>query len=335
MKRANDVIVGATILGGAILIIAATLWVKQSDVGRDRREVAARFRDVGNAQVGNSAVIRGVRAGRIQSMELLPDGWVRVRMILERDAKLPADPVVLLNESSLFGEWQATILERSALPGDREVRLAIQEASGGASGDLPGATLPDIAKLTAVAGRIAGDVASVAERVEVAFDDSAARELRGSIKSVAELSSTLATAVRRQSRSVDALVADVHTGIGSLNRAASAAERVAERAQTSTEKGEIRQIIGDVSHAATQLRTAADELRTLSGRVVATQGKVDQILVRSDSIFQKLNDGRGTFGLMLNDPSLYHHSDSLVQQLRELVGDVRKNPKRYINVKVF
>ena len=35
-------------------------------------------------------------------------------MKLDRAVQLPADPVVLLNESSLFGDWQATVVERVA-----------------------------------------------------------------------------------------------------------------------------------------------------------------------------------------------------------------------------
>jgi phospholipid/cholesterol/gamma-HCH transport system substrate-binding protein len=38
---------------------------------------------------------------------------------------------------------------------------------------------------------------------------------------------------------------------------------------------------------------------------------------------------------MVNDPALYQQSDSLVRELRALVADVKKNPKRYINVRVF
>jgi phospholipid/cholesterol/gamma-HCH transport system substrate-binding protein len=94
-------------------------------------------------------------------------------MKLDPSVQMPADPIVLLNESSLFGEWQATIVERSALPHDETVRQQIADASH-ERGVIPGATLPGIGKLTAVAGQIAGDVANVAGRVEVAFDDQAA-----------------------------------------------------------------------------------------------------------------------------------------------------------------
>jgi phospholipid/cholesterol/gamma-HCH transport system substrate-binding protein len=334
MKHANDFIVGTVVLLGAAAIIGGTLWVRQADFGDDRQRVTARFREVGNAQVGNPVVIRGVRAGRIEAMELVPDGWVEVRLSIDPDLTLPTQPVVLLGSASLFGEWQATVLDRSGLPADRAVRQTIEEASA-AGDEIPGATLPDIAQLTAVAGRIAGDMASVAERVEVAFDDSAARELRASIHSVADLSGTLANAVRRHSRSLDRMVADLNRGVGSLNKAVAATQTVAERVDASTASGEIQRIVADASHAATQLRATADAVRVLSERVGESHTRLDVIIARSDSIVAKLNDGRGTVGLMLSDSSLYVQTDSLVRQLRDLVGDIRRNPKRYINVRLF
>lgn len=114
--RANDFIVGLTIIVTTIILIGAVLWVQQSDLGQKRRNVIARFRDVGNVRIGAQVVIRGVKAGRVERLELAPNGWVEARLALDPTAELPANPVVLLNESSLFGEWQATILGRDALP---------------------------------------------------------------------------------------------------------------------------------------------------------------------------------------------------------------------------
>jgi phospholipid/cholesterol/gamma-HCH transport system substrate-binding protein len=173
MKRADDFAVGLTMLIGTAIIVGATLWVKQADFGRQSAMVTARFRDVGGAKIGTPVVIRGVRAGRLEALELSDSAFVLARMALDPDVTLPADPVVLLNESSLFGEWQATITSRDAVARDADVLRQVSETSRG--GDvLPGATLPDIARLTAVAGQIAGDVASVAERVQLAFDEQAA-----------------------------------------------------------------------------------------------------------------------------------------------------------------
>jgi phospholipid/cholesterol/gamma-HCH transport system substrate-binding protein len=334
VKRSNDLIVGTVLLVSIAVIVAGALWLGRADLHRDRRRVFARFHDVGNVQVGNTVVIRGVKAGRIDAIELADDGWVRMRMVLDGQTELPRDPVVILNETSLFGEWQASIMERSAAPTNRDVQQQLDEARS-KPGMLPGATLPDIAQLTAVAGRIAGDVASVAERVQVAFDDRAARELRASIRNVAELSTQLATTVRVQSRNLDNVAADVRTGIGNLNTTVAALQRTAIRIDSSTSTGEVKHIVDDVTVAAAQLREAAQELRTLSARLSRSEDQLEVVLARSDTVMQKVNGGDGSLALLINNPSLYRNSDSLLLQLRALVADIQKNPKRYVNVKVF
>ncbi len=335
MKRTNDFIVGLTVLFGVVAIVAATLWVKQADL-RDRNErVSARFRDVGNVRVGAAVVLRGVRAGRVERIELGRDGWVEVSMMLDPEVQLPRDPVVLLNESSLFGEWQATITEESAIPRDEVVARQLAEARQAGGDALPGATLPDIAQLTAVAGRIAGDVASVAGRFEVAFDDQAARELRSSIQNFATLSATLSRTVRQQSANLDALSGDMRRGMRRLADAAESVQQVAERVDSSTATGQVRHIVDDVATAAATLREMSEEMRAMSRQLTRSQGRLDSVLQTTDSVMMKINNGQGSVGLLVNDPTLYHHSDSLVVELRALVADFKANPKKYVNLRIF
>ena len=52
-------------------------------------------------------------------------------------------------------------------------------------------------------------------------------------------------------------------------------------------------------------------------------------------MFNAVNSGRGTLGKMVNDRALYQQSDLLVRELRSLVADVKKDPKRYFSVRVF
>jgi phospholipid/cholesterol/gamma-HCH transport system substrate-binding protein len=334
MKRSNDFLVGVVMLLVILSLTGATLWVKQTDIGQQHARVVARFHDVGNARVGNSVVIRGVRAGHVEAIELAPGGWVHVRMSLDRMMQLPDDPVVLLNESSLFGEWQAMITSRSALPHDEMVTEQVAASRGG--GDvLPGATLPDIAKLTAVAGQIAGDVANVAGRVEVAFDENAARELRGSIRNFADLSSTLARTVRAHAGDLDTLSRGLEGAVASLNRTARSAEALAARVDTSTTNGEVRRIVDDVAHAAAELRRTSEEIHGLSQRLAQSQNHLDSFLSNGDSVLVKINAGQGSLGLLVNNPSLYHNSDSLVTQLRALIADMHANPKKYVTVRLF
>jgi phospholipid/cholesterol/gamma-HCH transport system substrate-binding protein len=334
MKRANDFIVGLTIIVTTVILIGAVLWVQQSDLGQKRRTITARFRDVGSVRVGAQVVIRGVKSGRVQALELAPNGWVEARLALDPTAELPANPVVLLNESSLFGEWQATILGREALPRDENVARQIAEADQG-GGRIPGATLPDIAQLTAVAGRIAGDVATVAERVEVAFDDRAARELRASIKNFAELSSVLAATVKEQSRNLHNMSADVQGGVNSLVAASQDVKAISARFDSSTARGEVRQIVEDAATAAKELRETSRRLLTISGQLGASEERLHRFIANSDSVMVKINRGDGSLGLLVNDPALYRNADSTLRELQALIGDMRRNPKKYVNVRIF
>ena len=334
MKKANDFAVGLTILGGTAIIIAATLWVQQADIGRDRATVSARFRDVGGVRVGTPVVIRGVRAGRIEAMELTDSVFVVARMTLDPAAELPVDPVVLLNESSLFGEWQATITSRDAVGRDADVLGQLSETSRN-DDVLPGATLPDIARLTAVAGRIAGDVATVAERVQVAFDDQAARELRSSVRSFSELSTILAQTVREQSNNLTTVSSDVRGGVQSLVQSAELLRDVAERVDSSTARGEVRQIVADAGEAARQLRETGRRLAVISEQLARSQLRLESFLATSDSIAQKIHSGSGSLGLLINDPTLYRNADSALQQLNLLLADIQKNPRKYVNLRIF
>jgi len=335
MKHTNDFLVGLVVIGGTVAILAFSVWLSQSGLGAKRHEVIARFSDVGNAKVGNAVVIRGVQAGRIQSIELAKSGWVLVRMALDRDVELPRDPIVILSETSMFGEWQATIMDRSAAPDDRDVLQQLAQSGTAGRGALPGARLPDIAQLTAVAGRIASDVSRVAERFQVAFDDRAAAELRQSIRNFSDLSTQLERTVRTQSANLERISADVHHTVQAIDSTAGALQHTAVRVDSATARGELRQIVANVGGASEDVRATSRDLREASRSLVASQAQLASVLAHSDSVMRKIDRGQGSLGLMVNDPSLYQNSDALVTQMRALVAEIRAHPRRYLTVRIF
>ena len=66
----------------------------------------------------------------------------------------------------------------------------------------------------------------------------------------------------------------------------------------------------------------------LSADFKATSAKLD-------SVIAKANNGPGSVGLALNDPGAYNDVRSLIQHMDSIMVDLKKNPKRYINLKVF
>jgi len=308
-KRATDVSVGLFVVLGAVAIVAGTMWAREAHLGRGKAAVVARFRDVGGAGVGTNAYIRGVRAGRVEGIELGDDGWVRVRIALEPAVRLPADPVVLLGSSSLVGDWQATITTQDAAPDSPDVREQLAE-SAGERGVVPGATSGSVRQLTAGAGRILDDIGAVAGHARVAFDDTAARELRATIASAQALSTSLAAA-------------------GEVVR------RTALRVDSASSGGDLQGALRDVAAAAADVRATAAELRLVTAGGGETRTALDRVLARVDTLAARTTAGTGTMGRVMSDPSLYVNADSLVTELRALVADVKAHPKRYVNIKVF
>jgi phospholipid/cholesterol/gamma-HCH transport system substrate-binding protein len=308
-KRATDVMVGAFVVLGAAAIVGGTMWAREAHLGRGKAALVARFRDVGGAGVGTNAYIRGVRAGRVEGIELGDDGWVRVRIALEPAVRLPADPVVLLGSSSLVGDWQATITARDAVPDAADVRQQLAE-SASERGVVPGATSGSVRQLTAGAGRILDDIGVVTGHARVAFDDTAAGELRDAIASTQVLSARLAAT-------------------------SDAIHRTALRVDSASADGDLQRALRDVAAAAADSRATAAELRRFTAGGGDTRILVDRVLARVDTLVGRTTAGSGTMGRVMSDPSLYTNADSLVTELRALVADVKAHPKRYVNIKVF
>jgi phospholipid/cholesterol/gamma-HCH transport system substrate-binding protein len=51
-------------------------------------------------------------------------------------------------------------------------------------------------------------------------------------------------------------------------------------------------------------------------------------------ILAKVSDGKGSIGMLLNDSTLYTNVRNLVATTDSLLNDFKKDPKKYINVKI-
>jgi len=66
----------------------------------------------------------------------------------------------------------------------------------------------------------------------------------------------------------------------------------------------------------------------------ALYNKMTALSDRLDSVLAGLNDGKGTAGQLLHDRKLYDNLNGAVTELRGLLTDIRKDPQKYLRVKV-
>lgn len=69
--------------------------------------------------------------------------------------------------------------------------------------------------------------------------------------------------------------------------------------------------------------------------VASTVEKVDQTLANVQQLTSKLNNNKGTLGLLMNDETLYNKLTTTVQSADTLLNNLREHPKRYVHFSLF
>jgi len=337
MKGRDEIIVGATMLFALAVVVLGVIWMSQVRVGQAGLLRSARFRTVGGLGVGNPVVLRGVRVGRVQAIELGEGDWVIARLEIYPDHTndLPELPAVIAASASLFGEWQAGVVSFDEDLGDPNVRRELNTAAAAGDESWPGATLPDIGQLTAQAGRIATDIASFSARIETAFDDEVVNNLQRSIRHFTETADQINTFAGDQTVVLGDVAKDVRETSGAMSTTAQALVRTMARIDSATAGGRLDSIMSNSTAITSELRASIESVQNVLNTISARQGSIDRIMSGADSVFTRLQEGDGTIGRLVGDSTLYVEAYKAIAELRLLIADIKQNPRKYFKFSVF
>ena len=76
-------------------------------------------------------------------------------------------------------------------------------------------------------------------------------------------------------------------------------------------------------------------LQATSANLTALTGELHQTTTQMNGILAKLDRGEGTAGKLLTDTLLYRDVRNLVGRVDSLTADFKRNPKKYINLRIF
>lgn len=335
MKRANETLVGLVVLAAIAVIATGSVWLSQRRFGASDQVFEARFRTIGGLQEGSPVLMRGVRVGRVELVTLGTNNWVNVGVRLRGDVRVPARPVAVIRSTTLFGDWGVDLGTDADLPEDPEVRRLVAEARAAGGERWPGAALPDIGQLTAQAGRIAGDIALIASRVEDAFDSTSANRLRSAFVDLSNLSRRMSQIVARQQEALTRIGGNLDTGTASLARTASGLERLLARADSSTNREQLQRIFANTDTVSQDLRAVVYDLRRVTGAAANQSQSLERVIRNTDSILARVEAGQGTLGRLTRDTTLYTEAVGTIRTLRSMLDDMRQNPRRYFSFSVF
>src|SRR5207249_1942552 len=287
MKRENEFAVGLVVIVAFAVVVGGALWLSGAHLGRTEAVYTARFRTVGGLGVGNPVVLRGVRVGRVEAIRLASGNWVEADLKIYSGVSIPPRPAVIAASASLFGEWAASLYSLDGLPDDPNVRRDLAEARAAGGTRWPGATLPDIGQLTAQASRIATDIATVANRVQTAFDSTAVSELRRSIRDFGQVADRLVQVSNEQAGVISRVGTNLRTGSDVLAQAATNLQSTLGRVDSATNQGQLAAILNNTAAASHDLQQSSQDLRDLLSAAHRNQESLVRVLVAADSVMSR------------------------------------------------
>jgi phospholipid/cholesterol/gamma-HCH transport system substrate-binding protein len=85
----------------------------------------------------------------------------------------------------------------------------------------------------------------------------------------------------------------------------------------------------------TKVDSTVKNLRATSAQLEQLARDVKQTNAQVQGVLDKVSTGSGTAAKLLNDPAVYARLDTLLLRVDSLVMDLKKNPKKYINLRIF
>ncbi|MCA2992910.1 MlaD family protein [Gemmatimonas sp.] len=199
-------------------------------------------------------------------------------------------------------------VEANGIFGDMLIALTPVKGIEGkmAKGDtIPtGAGSPGVAQLLEKGDSIALNVRALSDEARRQFVDSGGvREVRQTVADLTKLVAQLSTVAAEQSRQLTLTQSQLRKTLSSVDSAT-------------------------VDSTLVNLRATSASFEQLSRDFRETNTQVQSLL-------QKVNTGPGTAGRLMNDPAVYARVDTLLARLDSLAIDLKKNPRKYINLKIF
>lgn len=295
------------------------------------------FPNVAGIKSGSPVRIAGIEKGTVAQVEIA-GGGVEVWLEVEKDMRplITTASVATIGSISLLGEGAVDI---TAAPGNPPIPDWGYVRSGPAEGSIAELTQQATDGLEE-AKRLIADIRSGRGTVGRLFtDDAVYREIEGFVRAAERVTNSIADGdgtLGKLTRDPK-LYNELEQSLTNLNQVT---------ARLRAGEGSLGQLLNDPT-LARNLTNTTSNLDAITGRISKGEGtlgklvsdeavyaRLDSLTTRLDSVVEKLSTGQGTAGQLLQDKQLYENMNQAASELRGLIGDIRKDPKKYLNVKV-
>ena len=295
MKK--NVIIGACVIIALAILFFGIEFLKGVNVFKPTNYYTASYTNVMGLQVSAPVSVNGFKVGQVSNISYEYDnpGHVLVEMNLDKALKVPAGTKAVI-VADLLGT--ATInLEMSKDGSFHNVGdKLIGETASGMMDKVSDELMPGVT-------RILPTVDTLLTNVNTLVADPA---LAASIARLDQITASVASMLQRVDKSLTALPAIMKHVDGIT--------------------ANLDSVSGDLASLSSQLSEA---------NITATLNNVEKLTVQLNELAASLNSEKSSLGLLMHDPELYNNLTKATGSLDSLFIDIKKNPKRYISIKLL
>mgnify|MGYP000932269466 CR=1 FL=1 len=295
----QELLVGLFVIVGTLVTFYLLLTLTDAALFRGRYIVSSLVKDASGVRKGDPVLMQGVTIGRVQKF-IMRGNQVEIYLEIEGEySKISTDSRVELVSAGMLGGMVARVL-----PGQGK-DIAVNGSV--LTGEVP-PTLMEQADSIAAEGR------KTMGRVQDLLSESMVADTHSSIKELDTLLKRLSSIAADQQKELKALTASM--------RAAS------ENVQKATSREEIDR--------------AMKRLDTLTESAERTSKTVENSTKALDAVLGRIQRGEGTLGKLSVDDALYTNMNKTLEsvnatslEMKNLLADLKANPKKYLKVSVF
>ncbi len=267
---------------------------------RQSLDVKTTFERVDGLGTGSQVLVRGVKVGSVSNVQLTEADSVEITMRLDMQRPLPRGSVAYLTSQGLIegksiviqlGSSSETVEFGESIEGVYvESMLETLGSRGDELGDDLSNTFTELNQFLA--------------QLNETFDDDARVSMNQTLRSTSHATERIAEILDNKQTEIDLAIESGSSMLAHLDTLASESRPRIDSLMVTLEKN-----ISDLEQIRIELEGASTGL---------------------NEIIEKINNGDGTLGKMVNDPSVYDNLDELTKELNELVKGINENPGRYL-----
>lgn len=250
----------------------------------------------------------GMKVGHVQDIKLANDGSGRiiVSVAVTPDLKIPVGSTATVVSPDFISpkaiQLDFTAVNKFYINGDTLIA---------------GVARNSMKEVQSQAEALIASMDSAINSISGIFNSETKMNLQRSVKSIESTLSTLDKATSK----VDIMLSD---NVSRLDRIFSNVESIT--ANLKNNQDEINTMLNNLTAISDTVRRS---------EVGATIRQAKEVLEQTAAVMNKINEGQGSMGLLVNDDRLYRNLETSSKSLDALLTDMKANPNRYVQVSVF